>query len=216
MVSEGEEVDLGRAGRPAQGMAGERHRDGDRRGPAAGARGGAGRHFLIDFWQNRHIVVYMYADSTSAYMTCQPKKVTKKYTNTMNPQKERFIELFKSTGWSQAETARQMDMTRGGVNGIVTGPTLPSSQTVRFMEMMLLEKGMAVPGRPGAQKVAELAGKLGDIRTHDPRHFKTVKKMIDSLHRQLKVEPTVVSTGTKSARKRLLSKAVAGVRSKEA
>ena len=41
------------------------------------------------------------------------------------PLKKEFIQLFKLSGWTQAEVARQLELTRGGVNGIITGRTVP-------------------------------------------------------------------------------------------
>ena len=55
-----------------------------------------------------------------------------------DPRKTEFIELFRRTGWTQAELARKLEMTRGGVNGIVTGPTIPSAAALQFLRLTLL------------------------------------------------------------------------------
>lgn len=118
--------------------------------------------------------------------------------------KRRFIELFHASGWSQAETARRMDMTRGGINGIVTGPTVPSPGTVRFLEMLLLEAGAPVPGRLGAARrapVAELAAMLEAIHARNARKFGSAKRVIESLYREVNRPPARVSYRTKAARK---------------
>ena len=59
----------------------------------------------------------------------------------MHPRKLEFIELFEKSGWNQAETARELDMTRGGLNGIITGPTVPSAALLKFFKMVLAASG---------------------------------------------------------------------------
>ena len=46
--------------------------------------------------------------------------------------------MFRVCGWSQAETARQLGLTRGGVNGIITGDTIPSVATVKLFKLLLM------------------------------------------------------------------------------
>jgi transcriptional regulator with XRE-family HTH domain len=58
----------------------------------------------------------------------------------MNPLKQEFIRLFRESGWKQAEIARQLEMTRGGVNGIITGKTVPSHATLKLFQLLLLAK----------------------------------------------------------------------------
>src|ERR1041384_3086076 len=53
------------------------------------------------------------------------------------PLKKEFIQLYERSGWSQAEVARQLELTRGGVNGIITGPTVPSLATVKLFRLIL-------------------------------------------------------------------------------
>src|ERR1041385_850908 len=67
-----------------------------------------------------------------------------------HPLKKQFIELYQRSGWSQAEVARQLELTRGGVNGIITGPTVPSLATVKLFHLML-------GSRAGAGKASEVA-----------------------------------------------------------
>jgi transcriptional regulator with XRE-family HTH domain len=55
----------------------------------------------------------------------------------MHPLKKEFQELFKKSGWSQAETARRLDLTRGGVNGIITGPAVPSKAAIKLFRYEL-------------------------------------------------------------------------------
>ena len=82
-----------------------------------------------------------------------------------------------------------MEMTRGGINGIVTGPTVPSAGAVKLLEMLAMEDGGKVVPAPGAPKSAtetqELACKLQEIRDSDLKTFNVARTMIDSLHAQL-------------------------------
>jgi hypothetical protein len=55
----------------------------------------------------------------------------------VHPLKKEFIELYRTSGWTQAEAARQLELTRGGVNGIITGPTVPSLATVKLFRLIL-------------------------------------------------------------------------------
>jgi DNA-binding XRE family transcriptional regulator len=55
----------------------------------------------------------------------------------VHPLKKEFIEYYKRSGWTQAEAARQLELTRGGVNGIITGPTVPSLATVKLFKLLL-------------------------------------------------------------------------------
>jgi transcriptional regulator with XRE-family HTH domain len=144
----------------------------------------------------------------------------------MNTLKQRFIELFKASGWTQAETARRMDMTRGGVNGVVTGPNAPSAASVHFLEMLMLQEGIRVPGRdrsevPGGKPeessaycgaAEELTSKLREINERAPNKFEAVKMIINSFHSQLKIKPKRINWSTKRARKRPSGKGAASAR----
>jgi len=71
--------------------------------------------------------------------------------------KAEFKRLFEASGWSQAEAARQLDLTRGGVNGIVTGPNSVSEATVRLFRYVLAEKGIIL-GDQAHGPIRETAG----------------------------------------------------------
>lgn len=58
----------------------------------------------------------------------------------MSTLKRDFIELAKASGWSQAEIARQLELTRGGVNGIITGTKEPSKAMVRLLYLVLMSE----------------------------------------------------------------------------
>jgi transcriptional regulator with XRE-family HTH domain len=63
--------------------------------------------------------------------------------------KREFAELFKASGWSQAEVARHLELTRGGVNGIITGDTEPSPALVKLFKYVLMSQ------KPDALKPAQ-------------------------------------------------------------
>jgi transcriptional regulator with XRE-family HTH domain len=56
----------------------------------------------------------------------------------LHPLKKQFIDLVTASGLSQADIARLINMTRGGVNGIVTGESVPSIATVQLLKLALL------------------------------------------------------------------------------
>jgi hypothetical protein len=60
-----------------------------------------------------------------------------------HPLKSEFLRLAKRSKWTQAEIARQLDLTRGGVHGIVKGDTVPSRALVRLFQFVLAEKAPA-------------------------------------------------------------------------
>jgi transcriptional regulator with XRE-family HTH domain len=56
----------------------------------------------------------------------------------LHPLKKQFNDLVAASGLSQAEIARLINMTRGGVNGIVTGESVPSVATVQLLKLALM------------------------------------------------------------------------------
>jgi transcriptional regulator with XRE-family HTH domain len=92
-----------------------------------------------------------------------------------NPLKAEFLQLFEASGWTQAEVARQLELTRGGVNGIITGGTVPSNATLKLFKLILLsEKPEAVTAaRPASVQHAEeswLRELLEQMRRVAPGH----------------------------------------------
>lgn len=83
-----------------------------------------------------------------------------------------------------------MEMTRGGINGIVTGPTVPSAGAVKLLEMLAMESGVKTvpasePKRSEARDPDDLAIKLQEIHDHDPSTYSVARTMIESLHSQI-------------------------------
>jgi len=92
-----------------------------------------------------------------------------------------------------------MEMTRGGINGIVTGSTTPSAGAVKLLEMLVMDSGvkLQISGKEVTARqhgleinsrhagADELAAKLNEIHQRDPKVFKSAKTMIESLHAQV-------------------------------
>jgi|SRR6476646_2815686 transcriptional regulator with XRE-family HTH domain len=96
------------------------------------------------------------------------------HKSTEVPLKREFISLFKASGWTQAEVARQLELTRGGVNGIITGSTVPSQATLKLFKLILLaEKPEAMNARPLAIRRTEklwLRDLIAEMRRVSPPH----------------------------------------------
>lgn len=108
------------------------------------------------------------------------------------------MRLLEASGWSQAEAARQLGMTRGGVNQIVSGRNEPSAQTVRLFKMILAgEKPEAVSAAGsvgGAYLISEDAAEYGLKLSRLPApDAAAVKQIIDRLESRPTAE--VNSTG---------------------
>jgi transcriptional regulator with XRE-family HTH domain len=56
----------------------------------------------------------------------------------MHPLKKEFIEMFEASGWSQADIARKLELTPGGVSSIIKGDHIPSMTTVKLFRLILL------------------------------------------------------------------------------
>lgn len=105
------------------------------------------------------------------------------------------MELFQASGWSQSDLMRLTGMTRGGVNGLVTGPTNPSEATLKLLELLMLKEGKTIPGaekHPELQEQGqrledrEILPKLVEIRKISPKHYRIAKTIIDGLHQDIK------------------------------
>lgn len=58
----------------------------------------------------------------------------------MNKLTEEFKDLFKTSGWTQAEAARHLEMTRGGLNGILNGRSNPSPSTLKLLRILVRQQ----------------------------------------------------------------------------
>jgi transcriptional regulator with XRE-family HTH domain len=67
----------------------------------------------------------------------------------MDANKQEFIELFKRSKWGQAELARRLHLTRGGVNGFITGKAAPSDTVMKLFRLVMATEGPGIPESEG-------------------------------------------------------------------
>jgi len=82
--------------------------------------------------------------------------------------KSEFIGLFERSGWSQAQAARELDITRAHVNGIITGPNAPSPTLLKFFRLIMAtpgEKNMELKGEPSPYGASRAKKILQQIET---------------------------------------------------
>lgn len=60
-----------------------------------------------------------------------------------HPRKSEFLALYKRTGWTQAELARKLELTAGGVSGLIRGETVPSAGLVKLLNLVMLHEDPA-------------------------------------------------------------------------
>ena len=60
--------------------------------------------------------------------------------------------MFTQSGWTQAELARQLKLTRGGVNGIITGAAVPSESLIELLRLKLALAGKPLSATPSEQR----------------------------------------------------------------
>jgi len=104
----------------------------------------------------------------------------------VDPFKQEFIALFELSGWSQAEAARQLHLTRGGVNGIITGKASVSASTVELLRLKvaLLGKPLdtAMQMRDSVPRCPDPASTdLDWLKRNDPKSYESAKVVIHSL-----------------------------------
>ncbi|HYE29877.1 MAG TPA: helix-turn-helix domain-containing protein [Methylomirabilota bacterium] len=88
--------------------------------------------------------------------------------------KREFLDLFRNSGWSQAEAARRLGMTRGGVNGIVTRETVPSLATVKLFRLVLQND------RPGI-KLPKPNAEASELENLPPVSEKWIQPLLDDI-----------------------------------
>ena len=75
-----------------------------------------------------------------------------------HPRKREFLALYERTGWTQAELARKLELTAGGVSGVVKGETIPSAGLVKLLNLVMLhEQPKALP--PGTRRGVPAGGR---------------------------------------------------------
>jgi hypothetical protein len=109
----------------------------------------------------------------------------------VDPLKREFIDLARRSGWHDAEIARQLELTRGGVHGLLKGDTVPSRSILKLFQMVLLrEKPELMTSRAGEQSLAEapdpaihaIMAELEELKESNPERFQTVREVITVYH----------------------------------
>lgn len=133
----------------------------------------------------------------------------------MNDLKSEFIKLAALSKWSQAEIARRLNMTPGGVSGIIKGEKVPGE---RLLELFRLKLFADQPGLLTAEKypppqVERIAGmdppeinaavdELRDIHATDSKGFEIVRQVIRTYHSQRPQKEPVSSVADRAVRRR--------------
>jgi transcriptional regulator with XRE-family HTH domain len=115
----------------------------------------------------------------------------------LNALKREFIALAERSKWSQSEIARKLNMTRGGVNGIVTGEKIPGPRLVELFRVKLAADRPELPAshppplagsaRESDQpEMLEAMDRLREIQANAPKEFKTLQEMIVIMHEGVK------------------------------
>ena len=68
-----------------------------------------------------------------------------------HPRKLEFLALYERTGWTQAELARKLELTAGGVSGLVKGETIPSAGLVKLLNLVMLHESPK-PSAPASRR----------------------------------------------------------------
>ena len=109
----------------------------------------------------------------------------------MKPVKREFLQLASRSGWSQAELARQLELTRGGVHGIVKGKTSPSPGLLKLLKLVLAqEKPEALTGAllertrgSGHELLSELDHLPEDVRVECVKHITGLVRLLAGKHK---------------------------------
>ena len=111
----------------------------------------------------------------------------------MNALKREFIALAERSKWSQSEIARKLNMTRGGVNGIVTGEKIPGPRLVELFRVKLAADRPELPPsypphlaesarEPDEPEMLEAVNRLREILANAPKKFKALQDIILIMH----------------------------------
>lgn len=108
------------------------------------------------------------------------------------PEHGEFVELFKASGWSQSELARQLYTTQATVSRYLSGVVPVPASAVRLLKLTLASEnpdalqpaGSGVQYPPRENELGELRDKLEDIKRADPQAFKAAKLVIGTMHRE--------------------------------
>jgi transcriptional regulator with XRE-family HTH domain len=102
-----------------------------------------------------------------------------KVSKGMCPENQEFIAMAKLCGWSQAEVARQLLLTRGAVSQIFHGKTRPHRRTLYLFKMILTKQDRSgVEGSPNAWESEVLAWLRRIHRAQRQRLLEAVKLLV--------------------------------------
>jgi transcriptional regulator with XRE-family HTH domain len=111
----------------------------------------------------------------------------------VEPENKRFVELMETVGWTQAETARRLHMSSGGVNQIVKGTVRPSPQTLALLVRVVADEkpDVLAPAREGAAgsdppELREKFDQLRDLHENDPAAFQVAAGVLDQFSSKIK------------------------------
>lgn len=109
-----------------------------------------------------------------------------------------FMALLRSSGWSKAEAARQLDVTPSLISQYAGGVTRPSPQMLRLFKLVLLTENPSALQAAGSSGIkypehknefGEMNDQLIELKRADPKAFATVKTMLTSVHAQVTAQP---------------------------
>jgi transcriptional regulator with XRE-family HTH domain len=132
----------------------------------------------------------------------------------LKPVKKEFLQLAARSGWSQAELARQLELTRGGVHGIVKGKTSPSAGLLKLLKLVLAQEKPDVLTDNLLQRTRGSGQELLSELDHLPEHIrvdcvKHVSALVRLLAGKHKTGPRGVSSTPISLAGRAGAKAAA-------
>lgn len=104
-----------------------------------------------------------------------------------------FMRLLRSSGWSKAEAARQLDVTPSLISQYANGVTRPSPQMLRLFKLVLATENPSALQATGSSpakypehknEFGEMNDRLIELKKADPKAFATVKTIIESVSAQ--------------------------------
>lgn len=114
----------------------------------------------------------------------------------MDPLNREFLALLEASGWSKAEAARQLDVTPSLISQYASGGTRPSPQMVRLFKLVLAtERPEALEAGPNAPELRAVQTQVREIHGRDAGAFRSVRAMVDGVHRSLPPAPVKPARG---------------------
>jgi transcriptional regulator with XRE-family HTH domain len=130
----------------------------------------------------------------------------------LNPTQEEFIRLMAAAGWSDAETARRINVSRAAISQIRKGKNTPEV-TLERLRLAVANQPLPVvenvksSARAAKDEVAELRWRLEYLASHDRQAFAITSALIDTLYERAKA----VSSSPADVARAVLAEGVAAV-----